>query len=520
MSKCDRSRPGLSCNFCLKRGLKCSGSFDSPVADLHVPTKEYDALDSRAKHDRTRQVSSLVIPDAVLREELVELYFRYVHIAFHNLFHKQTFLERVRDNSIPKILFFGVVSLSARFSTHPIFASVDPWDRGRPYREETKRLLDLENTSLVSIQACMLLVANASVEGDPNTESVYHTIAARMASLLDLPTMPTKSLLEQEINRRVWWSIIASETWSSAIHSLPRLLKPRDTVPLPMAEHQFCSLDPDVPIPPLDSPAYETVAGSGDRHSLLAQMIRLNLLLYDIILLNARVVAEQAQGAVSQGLDSNLVQDLHNWVNNLPPLLQYSQENVAHWVQSGLGSTFLIMHINYNHAGQLLFYQHLHSAQQEQDALGAYKAQTLAQKCKQHATDLCELIYQAKQRPETVVLYPLAGHILSLASTIHIHTLLFAVDESEISLAKLRLERNFEIISSMNRYWPMTHKTVKRLQHFHNACLRSQDDSFRLDTWMLQFLLGFTKDMEDRNSAWSQDHCSRELDHLRNLLEI
>ncbi|KAM5386651.1 hypothetical protein ACJZ2D_000614 [Fusarium nematophilum] len=519
--KCERSRPGISCNFCIKRGLECIGVLEPPAAALDRLMRRYEPLDSRAEEGRSRHVSSLVIPDAALSEELVDLYFRYAHIAFHNLFHRQTFIARVRDSSIPKILFFGVVSLSARYSTHPVFASIKPWDRGRPYRDETKRLLDLEDTSLTTIQACMLLAANASAEGDPNTESVYHTIAARMATLLDLPNMPTESLLEQEINRRVWWSLITTETWNSATHSLPRLIKPRDTVPLPMDESQFAALGYDVPVPPTDSAFQETSPPCENPQSLVAQMIRLNLLLYDIILLNARVVAEQAQGAIYRELDRGLVHALDGWVNNLSLQLRYSEENVGYWVEAGLGTMFVIMHINYNHAGQLLFYQHLHSAQDlEQEALGAKTARIFAQRCKQHATNLCDLIYRANQQPETEVLYPLAGHILSLASTVQIHTLLFGVDDGEILAAKTRLERNFEMISSLNNFWPMTHKSIQRLQHFHNACLRSQDDSFRLDTWMLRFLLGFTKDMEDRAGDWPHEQPSKEFDHLRNLLDI
>lgn len=174
----------------------------SPAA-LHPSRKRYEPLDGRVEDgSRPRQVSSLVVPDAALCEELVELYFRYAHVAFHNIFHRPTLIARVRDSSIPKILFFGVVSLSARYSEHPVFASIAPWDRGRPYREETRRLLDLEDTSLITIQACMLLMSNASIEGDQNSEAVYHAIASRMAVLLDLPTMPTESVLEQEINRR------------------------------------------------------------------------------------------------------------------------------------------------------------------------------------------------------------------------------------------------------------------------------------------------------------------------------
>lgn len=194
----------MSCKFCIKRGIECLVPPAPTVEEAEAQSRRpYEPLDAGcAEEGRPRHVSSVLVPDATLCEELVELYFRYAHIAFHNLFHKPTFIARVRNSSIPKILFFGIASLSARYSTHPVFAAIMPWDRGRPYRDETKRLLDLEDTSLESIQACMLLAANASVEGDTNSESVYLAIALRMATLLDLPTLPTESLLEQEINRR------------------------------------------------------------------------------------------------------------------------------------------------------------------------------------------------------------------------------------------------------------------------------------------------------------------------------
>ncbi|CVL03369.1 uncharacterized protein FMAN_15231 [Fusarium mangiferae] len=516
--KCDRSRPGLSCNFCIKRGLDCVGVTDDPVPD--TLEKHYESLGSKIDDGRARRVSSLVVPDAALAEGLASLYFRYMHITFHNIFHRATFIAQVKDSSIPKILFFGVAGLSARYSTHPVFASITPWDRGRPYRDECKRLLDLEDTSLISIQACMLLAANASVEGDSRTESVYQAIASRMAMLLDLPNLPTESVLEQEINRRVWWSLITTETWSSATQSLPRYIKPRNSVPLPMDEGRFASLTYNMPeIQHDSSPGLSSICNF-DPHSLVAQMIRLNLLLYDIIVfLNSRVVDTQDEHSVNRSFDHQLRHSLDEWAHNLPPRLRYSEENVIYWADEGFGAIFITLHINYNHAGQLLFYQNLQSAQ-EQDA-GEDSRQGFAQRCKQHATNLCDLIYEAKWRPDTVVLYPLAGHILCLASTVQIHTLLFGIDDDEIMAAKTRLERNFEMISSMNNYWPMNHMSISRLQHFHNACLRSKDDSFRLDAWMLQFLLGFTQDIKDRDAIWTYGHRALgEFDPLRDLLDI
>ncbi|SPJ78672.1 uncharacterized protein FTOL_07062 [Fusarium torulosum] len=409
-------------------------------------------------------------------------------------------MAQVKDSSIPKILFYGVASLSARYSTHPVFASITPWDRGRPYRDEVKRLLDLEDTSLISIQACMLLAANASVEGDSRTESVYHAIASRMAMLLDLPNLPVESLLEQEINRRVWWSLITTETWSTATQSLPRFIKPRNTIPLPMDERKFASLTCDTPATTFDPSLCASTTCNFDPQSLVAQMIRLNLLLYDIILfLNSRIADQQDKHSMNREFDHQLRHSLDEWAKNLPPRLRYSEENVIYWAGEDFGAIFITLHINYNHAGQLLFYQYLHSTQ-EQDQLDDL-AQGFAQRCKQHAASLCDLIYEAKQRSDTAVLYPLAGHILCLASTVQVHTLLFGVDDNDILVAKMRLERNFEMISSMNNYWPMNHMSISRLQHFHNACLRSKDDSFLLDGWMLRFLLGFTQDINDRGAV-------------------
>ncbi|EGU77917.1 hypothetical protein FOXB_11564 [Fusarium oxysporum f. sp. conglutinans Fo5176] len=494
--KCDRSRPGLSCNFCIKRGLDCVGVTDDPAPD--TLEKHYESLGNQAEDGRPRRVSSLVVPDAALAEELASLYFRYMHITFHNLFHRATFIAQVKDSSIPKILFFGVAGLSARYSTHPIFTSITPWDRGRPYRDET----------------------NASVEGDSRTESVYHAIASRMAMLLDLPNLPTESLLEQEINRRVWWSLITTETWSSATQSLPRFIKPRNNIPLPMDERQFASLSYDVSATSPNSSLCASPTCTFDPQSLVAQMIRLNLLLYDIIVfLNSRVVDEQEDRPMSVEFDHRLRHALDEWADNLPPRLRYSEENVIYWAEEGFSAIFITLHINYNHAGQLLFYQHLQSAQEQDQDDNA--TQGFAQRCKQHATNLCDLIYEAKRRPDTAVLYPLAGHILCLASTVQIHTLLFGIDDDEILAAKTRLERNFEMISSMNNYWPMNHMSISRLQHFHNACLRSKDDSFRLDAWMIRFLLGFTQDINDRDAIWTYGHRALDdFDPLRDLLDI
>jgi hypothetical protein len=142
------------------------------------------------------------MPEQGVCRELVDLYFRYIHVIFHNLFHRPSFEVQVRGGSIPKVLLFGVFALAARFSSHPSFANIDPKERGRPYAKECERLLDLHKTCLTTIQVCVLLGAIQVVEMDSATESVFYTIACRMAMILDLPNAPAKTRIEQEVNLR------------------------------------------------------------------------------------------------------------------------------------------------------------------------------------------------------------------------------------------------------------------------------------------------------------------------------
>lgn len=142
------------------------------------------------------------LPAKDLSEELIENYFRHIHVSFHILFHRPSFLAAYRDGSLPRILFFGVIGLSARFSHHDNLVAVPPRERGRPYIEEAERLLNVHDISLVTIQACLLLGAASVAEGEGATESIYFSIACRMAMLLDLPNAPVSTHVQQEVNNR------------------------------------------------------------------------------------------------------------------------------------------------------------------------------------------------------------------------------------------------------------------------------------------------------------------------------
>ena len=160
----------------------------------------YDTIGAGQEHSLKRKFN--LLPARDLSEESIENYFRHIHVSFHILFHRPSFLTAFTDGSLPRILLFGVIGLSARFSHHGTLAAVPPRERGRPYIKEAERLLNLHDISLVTIQACLLLGAASVAEGEGATESIYFSIACRMALLLDLPNASVTTHIQQEVNNR------------------------------------------------------------------------------------------------------------------------------------------------------------------------------------------------------------------------------------------------------------------------------------------------------------------------------
>ncbi|GAM43650.1 hypothetical protein TCE0_060f18629 [Talaromyces pinophilus] len=491
--KCNRGPRRSRCDFCIKKGLKCSFMQNSVT---HANDREYDPLLYHVEDDVSSVASSDIVPDRDLSVELVHLYFRYIHIVFHNLFHEPSFVSAVRNGTIPKVLFFGAIALSARFSSHPSLADIEPRQRGRPYAEEAARLLDLQNTSLTTIQACMLLGAIQGVEGNPATESVYFSAAARMAMIMDLPRAPATTRIDQEINVRV-----ATDTWSSAALCLPRAIQPCKDDPLPMDELAFARLGSNDPPQPCarDKP---TSTGTDSSLSLISQMIKLNQFLWDTNRLYRMFVSGQMTHDTLEASVRDLSASLVGWLSELPSNMRNTPENISYWASQSFGHIFVNLHINYNHVGQILFYPFLHDSQELDGNSTAHVSNShyhYAQRCAQHAANLCEIVYQARANPTSEVSYSLMCHVLVIASTVHIYILLFSPNDAQISAARYRLERNFEIIDSLRKYWPCVDASLGRLKAFHNACLKSKEDSFRLDQWMLKFILEYERPVKERD---------------------
>jgi hypothetical protein len=223
------------------------------------------------------------------------------------------------------------------------------------------------------------------------------------------------------------------DVWSSAGVRLPRMMPIVESLPLPIDDVVFMSLRQREVLPrPL---------GADHGSSLLAQMIKLNRILLEINSLNERTVSGTTSGVVLENEVMALSNALDEWHNSLPLTMHDTPANLERYASQGLGRMFVAVYLGYYHFGQLLFYQFLHG-----DCAGTVlSARFYADRCKAYAESLCEIIYAANSISNCDVRYTMVGHIMVIASTVQIHTLLFSDNVDQIAAGRRRLERNFEI---------------------------------------------------------------------------
>ncbi|KAJ4365954.1 hypothetical protein N0V95_000329 [Ascochyta clinopodiicola] len=283
----------IACEYCRSRALHCvqrppEGGY---YAQRQARIEEFEAGQQTSASPRgpptpASSQSPSDLPPVPLRLELVNLYFDYIHDQFHSMYHRPSFTEDVARERVPRIILLAVFALSSRFSSNSVYAEIDPRERGEGFRTASEALLDLRDISPVTIQACVLLGAYAAAHGDTDIENVYYSTAGRMCLVLDLPSRPVASLLEREVNIRVWWTVCMVDVWSSAAVKVPRIMPLDSTVSYPIDEIPFSSMSADFTSNFINNPAtYES--------PILTEMIKLNRILLQVIDFNHSFVLDR-----------------------------------------------------------------------------------------------------------------------------------------------------------------------------------------------------------------------------------
>lgn len=260
------------------------------------------------------------------------------------------------------------------------------------------------------------------------------------------------------------------------------------SAPLPMDELPFLALSPM-------ADGVVSTPVSERRSPMLTEMIKLNRILIQVNDFNQQCALHPpSPEELDEGVQA-LEAKLEAWMRDKPEDVADNEDNFSWFQTHGLGRDFAALYLGYYHFGQLLYYQFLHAGTGQPEGS---KARAYSNRCKSHSAQLCDMIYRAFFTPGCDVRYLMVAHVLVIASTVQIHTLLFSEDEGQIADARKRLEKNFEILLHLRPYWPVLDRIMGRLRAFHEMCRVNMSSSFVLDRWMLRFLVEFGGVMDEK----------------------
>ncbi|CAG9993185.1 unnamed protein product [Clonostachys byssicola] len=481
--KCTRKGPGEPCDTCQQRRLRCDGQMRSHSAASAPLTPSVPWKDPRSS--RTQAHSEEETLPGLSRGIIVELvghYLRAIHDKSHSLFHPPTLHSQVQNGTIGKALLYAICAIGSKFSANPEARALGPC-----LAAKSKQLLlaDLENICLENLQTCILVATLCAGNCTRGTEALFLRIAHSMADIIDLDTpTPGDTIIVSECKRRTWWSLFYSDRWCVYGLGLPSQMRdPPATFSLPMNEKMFHNLRPDIDI--MDGPW---------QPGLWAQKLALVRFFIPILELNRLAAKHKTSTAECELEVETLAQKLKNWEDSLPYYAQMNLGNLHRQQEKGMGGVLLTLHLVYHHYSILLFFRFLEDQKTDSTVSRAY-----ATRCKSHATMFNSLLRQSRQLKACEAVYPVVGHMVTVASAVLLHTLLFG-DLEESRAARQELEENFEALLELTQYWPSVSKMIKRLNRFQNMCLLSTDSRpHQLDGWMVRFLIERAISLTDRH---------------------
>ncbi|KAL4924288.1 Zn(II)2Cys6 transcription factor [Aspergillus undulatus] len=413
-----RSRP---CTLCVLKGLDCSFIATTQMEDFITPHHQENSLAGPGGGGPC----AWDYPPPDVRRELVDLYFDLVHDKQHIIFHRYSFIQEQQQGRAANFLVLGMIALMARFSSNPYFEDIQPRDRAAPWLQRAIQAFNARPNliDIQSLQGCILLAFVAFVEGDSAQDTLLSAQAVRMVQVLHLPVVLSPGAIQRETEIRLYWQTWMMETWDCVQAQLPAQLQSNPQFPRPLEESVFSSMRCSQE---QDRPADCQIAQRGPQGSGIWSLI---LPLTEMHGLVVRLNDQLTHGTFSQSEIHAQVESLscklESWLGSLPRSMRNTPSNRKMFSDQGLLQEFINMHLLYHHQSQLLYYQFLHQAvSSEEGPRDDPESKKYAGLCKLHATALSEIMWDMNLANTPCVWSPLNGHLLVIASSVHLHSML------------------------------------------------------------------------------------------------
>lgn len=227
------------------------------------------------------------------------------------------------------IILYGMLALSARFSSNAMFKDVDPSKRGELFAAEALAIYEVyigsgraEDPSFKFLQGCILLAFYYQTSKPTFRSRMMVTVCCRLAydlelnridelaieqgSLLPSREMNSQEWTEKEDRRRAWWLIWELDIFASTIHERPSTIDVRSMqVYLPAPDNLWLSetFTPSIPlhVDPLEACLILNHQGITDERVWFLLCTYLMKFMHDLIL--RRDVSDQEMAGFESAVD-------------------------------------------------------------------------------------------------------------------------------------------------------------------------------------------------------------------------
>ncbi|ORZ08765.1 fungal-specific transcription factor domain-domain-containing protein [Lobosporangium transversale] len=269
----------------------------------------------------TLPTRSTDLPSIEIRDHLVDTYFTYRYPIWP-IIHKTIFLSQLHDpNSTPSLLLLNALfAYASRYSSWQVLRSDPdkPETAGQLFLERAQTMLPafLMAPRLSTVQALLFL---AQLEDNATQRHTYHSMAVRMAQLLDLHKSCQHMGLpddERETRRCIWWTCYMNDRLLALSTRKPAIIHDGDcNIDLPFQEHIY------------DGPGNNSVSLSHyySPPQLFHQLLLLSKIVGGVLkhftkVANKRYRSPDAHELALTALDESLF----TWLASLPDHLQYN----------------------------------------------------------------------------------------------------------------------------------------------------------------------------------------------------
>ena len=431
------------------------------------------------------------LPSEELQEHLAEVFFDCLYGQSYLLLHKPSFMRRLRAGNVPPVLTLAVCAISARFSSHPDVSTEPAFLRGDAWASPARAIVERRhyepNITILTVMLILGLHYFGTCEGGLSWsfggQAMRMAYALQLHRELDHDPLGRKhgkaaelSFTDREIRRRTMWACFLMDRFNSSGTERPPFgAEQYLRIQLPIRESYFQmeipgpteDLDGGVPNP--ITPGTGQISDPRDNMGVAAYVIRAVVLwgrVVNYLNLGGKEKDPYTCWAPESGFQA-LQAQIREFIESLPPLLVWSQENLQNHAAEKLANQYIYLHIICQQ--NILFLNRFAIPVSP----GARPPRDIP---KDFLTECGKLVIDSSAQISKLLdaasghnlTAPFAGYCAYAASTVHVWGIHSKQPQLEAS-SRENLRHVYKYLNRMKKYWGMFHYMTESVKDIYRA---------------------------------------------------